>query len=153
MFTEKDLKQIRNLVISFYQKHKYFPLSEKLIDEYKMFFPDNLDENIKQEINSFINSVILEEISKKWTKWWQIMLKILKNNDVLWKKFRSLNDDNWIDNKDFQILWKKVETIIEQWESQLTEKLVWDKSMWIERASNAWYDMVYAIFPEWNQIV
>jgi len=152
MFSENDLKQIKNLVNSFYTKHKYYPLAENLIQEYQIFFPENLDQETIDQIDNLINEIIVENISKKWTKWWKIMSKILKYNENLWKDFRKLNKENLTTSEEFQKLWKKMERLIEQWESQLTEKLIWDKSMWIEKASNAWYDMVYAIFPEWNQI-
>jgi len=43
---------------------------------------------------------------------------------------------------------KQIEKLVFEWEDRLTEKLVWGRSMWIQKASEAWYDMVYAIFPE-----
>ena len=152
MFSESDLKQIKNLVLSFRQNKKYFPFVEDLEKEYSMFFPQDLDDKTKEQINDFINDIIKEEIEKKWTKWWLILSRILKNNQDLWTNFRKLNSERNYNEEDFQTLWKKVEQLIEQWESQLVEKLVWNRSMWITKASDAWYDMVYAIFPEWNKI-
>jgi hypothetical protein len=65
MFSESDLKQIKNLVLSFRQNKKYFPFVEDLEKEYSMFFPQDLDDKTKEQINDFINDIIKEEIEKK----------------------------------------------------------------------------------------
>ena len=152
MLTENDLKQIWNLVDSFLEKHKYFPFYEDLAQNYPMFFPEDLDENIKKQIDEFINIKILKYLEWKKTKWWLIMYKIFKNNDSLWKDFRKLNSKRYFDKNQFNEKWKEIEKLLMQWEDRLTEKLVGSKSMWILKASDAWYNMIYAIFPEWNQL-
>ena len=80
------------------------------------------------------------------------MSRILKNHEQKWKEFRKLNSDRFFKEERFQVLWKEMENILDQWESKLVEKLVWSRSMWISKASDAWYDMVYAIFPQRNKI-
>jgi hypothetical protein len=65
MLTENDLKQIKNLINSFYQKHKYYPFAEDLINEYSIFFPENLDNKIKDQIDELTISIIEEDIAKK----------------------------------------------------------------------------------------
>lgn len=152
MLKETDLKQIWNLVISFYKKKKYFPFVEDLMKEYELFFPQDLSDEDKNQIDDYVNQIIIDTISEKWTKWSAIMLKILKNNEKEWKEFRKLNSSRFFYEKRFKELWKKIEILIMQWEDRLTEKLVWHRSMWIQKASDAWFDMVYAIFPEWNKI-
>jgi len=152
MLTENDLKQIKNLVLSFYKEKKYFPFVEDLQKKYSILFPNNLDEETKNQIDNFINDIIIEEIKKKKTKWGLIMSNILKHNDDLWKKFRKLNSPRFFEEKKFQELGKKVEKLMFEWEDKLTEKLIGSKSIWIQKASDAWFDMVYAIFPEWNKI-
>jgi len=152
MFNENDLKQIRNLVESFLKNKWYFPFVEDLMTTYSMIFPQDLSEKEKKQINDFVNEIILDYVKGKWTKWWQIMQKILERNDELWKEFRKLNSEESFEDWKFQELWKKIEYLIERWEDQLTEKLVWWRSMWIQKASDAWYNMVYAIFPLWNKI-
>jgi len=152
MLTENDLQQIWNLVDSFLKEKKYFPFYEDLSKKYPMFFPADLDENTKNQIDDFINQKILDYLESKKTKWWQIMLKIFKNNDNLWKEFRKLNSQRFFDKEKFKEKWKEIENLLMQGEDRLTEKLVWSRSMWIAKASDAWYDMIYAIFPEWNQL-
>ena len=154
MLTENDLKQIWNLVDSFYKKHKYFPFASDIVKEYSIFFPPEwIDNETKKQIDNFVNEKIIKFLEWKKTKWWAIMLKIFKNNDNLWKEFRKLNSEDYFDENEFQKKWKEIEKLLMQWEDRLTEKLVWWRSMWIAKASDAWYDMVYAIFPEWNKII
>jgi hypothetical protein len=152
MLSEKDLEQIKNLVLSFHKKHKYYPFVEDLMKEYALFFPQDLDEETKNQIDNFITEIIEEEINKKDTKGWKLMSKILKTHEKLWKEFRKLNSPRFFNESKFQELGKQIETIMDQWESRLVEKLVWWRSIWIWKASNAWFDMIYAIFPEWNKI-
>jgi len=152
MLNENDLKQIKNLILSYYKEKKYFPFVEDLLEKYKMFFPENLDNDVKQQINDLVDKIILEQIEAKKTKGGQIMLRLLQNNEKLWKEFRKLNSREFFEEKKFQEIWKKIEKLVLEWEDRLTEKLVWSRSMWIQKASEAWYDMVYAIFPEWNKL-
>ena len=152
MLTEQDKKQIKNLVLSFYKKHNYFPVYDDLSKEYNIFFPEDLDNKTKDEIDEIVNETILETIVKKWTKGWEIMKKMLELNNDLWKNFRKLHTKRYFDESKFQELWKKVEEIVLKWEDKLTEKLVGHRSMGIEKTSESWYNMVYAIFPEWNKI-
>jgi len=152
MLTKNDLNQIKNMVLSFYKKYKYFPFVEDLQKEYSIIFPSDLDEETKNQIDDFVNEIIFEEISKKDTKWWKIMKNILTTYNDLWKEFRKQNSPRFYDEDKFQELGKQMENIIDQGESKLVEKLVWSRSIWIWKASDAWYDMVYAIFPEWNKI-
>ena len=152
MLNENDLKQIKNLILSYYKEKKYFPFVEDLLEKYKIFFPENLDNGVKQQINDLVNEVILEQIEAKKTKGGQIMLRLLQNNEKLWKEFRKLNSKEFFDEKKFQEVWKQIEKLVLEWEDRLTEKLVWSRSMWIQKASESWYDMVYAIFPEWNKL-
>ena len=152
MLNENDLKQIKNLILSYFQEKKYFPFVEDLLEKYKMFFPENLDDKVKNQINDLVNETILEYIEAKKTKGGQIMLRLLQNNEELWKDFRNLNSREFCGKKEFQEVWKKIEKLVFEWEDRLTEKLVWGRSMWIQKASEAWYDMVYAIFPEWNKL-
>jgi len=152
MLTETDFKQIKNMILSFYRKHKYFPFVEDLQKEYKIIFPTDLDEQTKDEIDEFVNTVILEEIWKKDTKWAKIMKNILTTHSDLWKEFRKQNSPRFFNEEKFQQLWQEVEILIDQGESKLVEKLVGARSIGIWKASDAFYDMVYAIFPQWNQI-
>ncbi len=152
MLNENDLKQIKNLILSYYKEKKYFPFVEDLLEKYKIFFPENLDDEVKQQINNLVNEIILEQIEAKKTKGGQIMLRLLQNNEKLWKEFRKLNSKEFFDEKKFQEVWKQIEKLVLEWEDRLTEKLVWSRSMWIQKASESWYDMVYAIFPEWNKL-
>ncbi len=152
MLNENDLKQIKNLILSYYKEKKYFPFVEDLLEKYKMFFPENLDDKVKKQINDLVNETILEQIEAKKTKGGQIMLRLLQNNDELWKEFRKLNSKKFFEEKKFQEIWKQIEKLVFEWEDRLTEKLVWGRSMWIQKASEAWYDMVYGIFPEWNKL-
>ena len=152
MLNENDLKQIKNLILSYHKGKKYFPFVEDLLEKYKMFFPENLDDEVKKQINDLVNETILEYVEAKKTKGGQIMLRLLQNNEELWKDFRNLNSREFCGKKEFQEVWKKIEKLVFEWEDRLTEKLVWGRSMWIQKASEAWYDMVYAIFPEWNKL-
>ena len=152
MLNENDLKQIKNLILSYYKEKKYFPFVEDLLKKYFIFFPENLDDEVKQQINNLVNKIILEQIEAKKTKGGQIMLRLLQNNEELWKEFRKLNSKEFFDEKKFQEVWKQIEKLVLEWEDRLTEKLVWSRSMWIQKASESWYDMVYAIFPEWNKL-
>ena len=152
MLNENDLKQIQNLILSYHKEKKYFPFVEDLLEKYKMFFPENLDDEVKRQINDLVSETILEYVEAKKTKGGQIMLRLLQNNDKLWKDFRNLNSREFCGKKEFQELWKQIEKLVFEGEDRLTEKLVWGRSMWIQKASEAWYDMVYAIFPEWNKL-
>ena len=152
MFTENDLKQIKNLVESFLKSKWYFPYAEDLMKTYSLVFPQDLTEEEKQQINDFVNQLILDWVKWKKTKWGQILTKILERNEKLWKDFRALNNEANFEDKKFQELGKQVENLIMRWEDQLTEKLVGWRSMGIQKASDAWYNMVYAIFPLWNKI-
>ena len=59
MLTEQDKKQIKNLVLSFYKKHNYFPVYDDLSKEYNVFFPEDLDNKTKDEIDEIVNETIL----------------------------------------------------------------------------------------------
>lgn len=152
MLKEKDLQQIKQLIISYYEKKWYFPFFEDLFKQYGFLFPENIEDEIKDQIDMLTNDIILEKICSKKTKWWIIMSNILKHNDELWKSFRRLNSQRFFNEDKFQKYWKEIENLIQSGEDRLTEKLVWNKSMWISKASESWYDMVYAIFPFWNKI-
>ena len=152
MFTESDLKQIKNLVLSFVKSKGYFPFVEDLMKTYSMFFPQDLTPEEKNQINDLVNEIILEWLNSKKTKWSMILWKIFERNENLWKEFRALNNETNFDEEKFQKLGKQMEQLIMAWEDKLTEKLVWARSMWIQKASDAWYNMVYAIFPLWNKI-
>ena len=151
MFTEQDLKQIKNLVMSFLKAKNYFPFVEGL-EKYYSFFPKDLTIEEKKKLEEFINSIILEWLKAKNTKWASILLKIFERNKDLWREFRKLNNEENFDEEKFQKLWKQMENLVLKWEDQLTEKLIWSKSIWISKASNSWYTMIYAIFPLWNKI-
>ncbi len=151
MLEEKDLLQIKNLIISYYENNWYFPFFEDLYKKYDFLFPENIDEKIKNQIDDFTNSIILKKIENKKTKWWIIMSKIL-NKNKFWVEFRKLNSSRFFKEDEFQKLWKEMEYIIESWETKLTERLMWTKSVWIAKTSESWYSMVYAIFPLWNKI-
>jgi predicted oxidoreductase (fatty acid repression mutant protein) len=112
MLSENDLKQIKNLVLSYYKEKKYFPFADDLMNQYKIFFPDDLDQEIKNQIDDLVNSVILEQIEAKNTKGGQIMMRILQNNDKLWKEFRKLNSKQFFEDKKFQELGKQIEKLI-----------------------------------------
>jgi len=151
MFTEHDLKQIKNLVMSFLKTKNYFPFVEDLA-KYYSFFPQDLTLEEKKQLEEFINNTILEWLKAKKTKWSSILLKIFERNEELWKEFRKLNNEEAFDEEKFQKLWKQMENLVLKWEDQLTEKLIWRQSIWISKASDAWYAMVYVIFPLWNKI-
>ena len=102
MLNENDLKQIKNLILSYYKEKKYFPFVVDLLEKYKMFFPENLDNDVKQQINDLVNKIILEQIEAKKTKGGQIMLRLLQNNEELWKEFRKLNSKEFFEDKKFQ---------------------------------------------------
>ncbi len=152
MLTENDLKQIRNLVDSFLKKHWYFPFAKDLIKTYTVLFPENIEQSYIDKIDDFINNIIFENIKNKNTKWWKILWKILERNTKLRKEFRKLNNENYFEEKKFKELWKQIEKLISKWEDQLTEKLMWAKSIWIQKTSESWYNMVYSIFPLRNKI-
>ena len=152
MLKEKDLLQIKNLVVSYYENKWYFPFFEDLLKDYSFLFPKDIDEEIKNQIDKLTEDMIFEKIKSKKTKWWLIMLNILKNNDELWKEFRKLNSSRFFNEEKFQKYWKEMENLIQTGENRLTEKLLWNKSMWIAKASESWYNMVYAIFPLWNKL-
>lgn len=152
MLSKKDLEQLKNLIISYYENKWYFPFFEDLIKYYGFLFPEDIDKEIKDQIDELTVDIIFEKIQSKKTKWWFIMSNILKHNDELWKSFRRLNSQRFFNEDKFQHYWKKIENLIQSGEDKLTEKLVWNKSMWISKASESWYNMVYAIFPLWNKI-
>jgi len=152
MFSENDLKQIKNLVKSFLNTKKYFPFVEDLMKEYQVIFPQDLSDEEKEQIENFINQLILDYLKSKHTKGSKILLNIFQRNDELWKKFRKLNNENNFNDSEFKKIWKQMEELIMKGEDQLTEKLVWSKSMGIQKASDAYYDLVYAVFPLWNKL-
>jgi len=152
MLKEKDLEQIKNLIVSYYENKWYFSFFEDLLKEYGFLFPKDINEKTKNQIDKLTEDIILEKIKSKKTKWWLIMSNILKNNDELWKNFRKLNSSRFFNEVKFQDYWKKIEYLMQAGEDKLTEKLLWYKSIWISKASESWYNMVYAIFPLWNKI-
>ncbi len=152
MFSENDLKQIKNLVKSFLNTKKYFPFVEDLMKEYQVIFPQDLSDEEKEQIENFINQLILDYLKSKHTKGSKILLNIFQRNDELWKQFRKLNNENNFNDSEFKKIWKQMEELIMKGEDQLTEKLVWSKSMGIQKASDAYYDLVYAVFPLWNKL-
>ncbi len=58
--TNDDIKQIKNLILWFFENKKYFPFADELINNYKIFFPNKVDNNTKEKFDKITNEVITE---------------------------------------------------------------------------------------------
>ena len=79
--TDNDKQQIKSLILWYFNTKKYFPFAEQLIEQYKIFFPNDIDSWIKDIINELSNEVIIEYLEDKKTKSSKLMLRILQNNE------------------------------------------------------------------------
>jgi hypothetical protein len=68
----------------------------------------------------------------------------------LFWKFRELNDPIKND-KDFQKLWKQIETEMFKLEGILTEKML-KQEKGLDKVIDSFYNIVYLFFPRFNEV-
>ena len=60
-------------------------------------------------------------------------------------------DDNFAQTREFQELWKKIESEIFRYEWILTERML-DQEKWLDKVVWSFYNIVYSYFPRFNLI-
>lgn len=150
---ENEKQQVVNLITNFSESKWYFPYMLDL-ETHKVFWPvfRNLSENEKGEIQKIIDDMIVEKINSYKTKWGELFRRYFEVNQEDFWRFREINcDDNFAKTKEFQELWKKVESEIFKYEWILTEKML-EQEKWLDKVVWSFYNIVYSYFPRMNLV-
>lgn len=150
---EQERSQICNIINNFWEAKWHFPFFIDL-ETHITFWPifKHLEKSQKEEIQKIIDECIVEKINSYKTKWWELFRRFFEvNEDDFWK-FRDMNcDDNFAQTKDFQELWKKIESEIFKYEWILTEKML-DQEKGLDKVVWSFYNIVYSYFPRLNLV-
>lgn len=147
-----EIEQIKNILLNLESSKKRIPYLSDL-QKHPVFWNIfcNLSKKEEEEINNVIKEYIDEKLELiKKTKWWQLFSRFAESNPELFRKFRELND-SISDDKNFQELWKQVETEMFKLEGILTEKML-KQEKWLDKVVDSFYNIVYLFFPRFNEI-
>jgi len=150
---QTDMDQIRNVINNFAESKEYIPFFHDLLD-HPVFGP--VFKTLKSEeidiVNEIINELIREKISKLKTKWGQLFRRFFDNNEDMFWDFRLMNEHHTMSNsREFQNLWKKVETEMFRLEWILTQWMM-KKAQWLGKTVDAFYSIIYTFFPLYWEI-
>ena len=148
----EEIEQIKNILSNYENSKKRIPYLSDL-QQHPIFWNifSNLSDEEEKEINNIIKEYTLEklEIIKK-TKGWQLFARFAESNPELFWKFRELNDPIKND-KEFQKLWKQIETEMFKLEGILTEKML-KQEKGLDKVIDSFYNIVYLFFPRFNEV-
>ena len=148
----EEIEQIKNILSNYENSKKRIPYLSDL-QQHPIFWNifSNLSDEEEKEINNIIKEYTLEKLETiKKTKGWQLFARFAESNPGLFWKFRELN--NPIKNdKEFQKLWKQIETEMFKLEGILTEKML-KQEKGLDKVIDSFYNIVYLFFPRFNEV-
>jgi len=149
---EQEVEQIKNILTNIENNQKKIPYLSDL-QKHQIFW--NIFSSLSKEESEDVNNIITEYINEKLenikkTKWGQLFARFAESNPELFWSFRKANDVNYED-KDFQSLWKQVETEMFKLEGILTERML-KQEKGLDKVIDSFYNIVYLFFPRFNEI-
>lgn len=118
---------------------------------YGPFFHD-LSPEERDEVKSMIRSVITDTIASLKTKWWEMFQRFYELHEELFWEFRVLNgSESNLSNKKFHEVGVKIEQHLYHFEQILTKNMM-RKPQWLEKVTDAFYDIAYTFFPLYGRI-
>ncbi len=149
---QQEVDQIKSIITNIEEKRWFIPYLSDL-EKHEVFWPvfKEASAEDKIEIQHIINDHIWEKIEEMTkTKWGQLFKRFYEAYNELFRKFRTLNEN---DNpgKDFQEIGKQVEQEMFKLEWILTEKML-KQEKGLDKVIDAFYKIVYTFFPKYNQI-
>jgi hypothetical protein len=99
-----------------------------------------------------IRSVITDTIASLKTKWWEMFQRFYELHEELFWEFRVLNgSESNLSNKKFHEVGVKIEQHLYHFEQILTKNMM-RKPQWLEKVTDAFYDIAYTFFPLYGRI-
>ena len=150
---QPEIDQIKTLISNLEEAKKKIPYLADLKSHpiFGSAFSDLTPKQTK-EIQNLIDGYISEKLQNiKKTKWGQLFSRFAESNPELFRDFRELNNPENTDAKNFQALGKKVEFEMFKLEGALTERML-KQERWLDKVVDAFYTIVYAFFPRFNEI-
>ena len=149
---QQETDQIRSIVVNIEEKKWYIPYFSDL-ENHEVFGPifKSISSEEKIDIQHIINDYIGEKIeSMTKTKWGQLFKRFYEAYNELFRKFRTLNEEEAISGK-FQEVGKQVEQEMFKLEWILTERML-KQEKWLDKVIDSFYKIVYTFFPKYNKI-
>ena len=122
---EQEIEQIRNILTNIENSQKKIPYLSDL-KKHTVFWP--IFSSLSQKEETEVENVIADYINEK--------IELIK------KEYTE---------KDFQSLWKQVETEMFRLEGILTEKML-KQEKGLDKVIDSFYNIVYLFFPKFNEI-
>lgn len=118
---------------------------------YWSFFHD-LSPEERDEVKDMIRAVISETIGSLKTKWWEMFQRFFKLHENLFWEFRDLNSSEAnVSSPKFHEIGSQVEQHLYHFEQILTKNMM-RKPQWLEKVTDAFYDIAYKFFPLYGRI-
>lgn len=146
-------KQLKEIIENFRSTKWFVPFASSLQQHpvYGAIFGD-MDDTELLYVQEIIQETIVEMVTGAKTKWWQLFARILENEPELFWAFRKVNNDKKnVEDPAFHELWKKMETLVYQYEGILTESML-KREMWLDKTVSAYYDIVLTYFPIYSLV-
>lgn len=150
LMKESYRNQIELIIKNFHSQKKYIPLLSDLQHDtvYGPFFLSMTADDIV-DIRTIMCDYIKQFVNARPSKWARYIKRFMENEPELFRWLRDAHDD--VDSEIFQTLWKKVEKEMFELENLLTSRMAGHLDG-IAKTIESFYDIVYAIYPRYNQI-
>lgn len=149
---EQERQQIFSILSNLEQSKKYLPYFSDL-QKHPVFWVviGSLAKDEQEEVKKLCDDYVLEKLKNfQKTKGGQLFNRFVESKNELFWQFRRMNDFS-VEDKDFQVVGKQVETEMFKLEGILTEKML-KQEKGLESVISSFYNLVYAFFPRYNEI-
>lgn len=149
---EQERQQIFSILSNLEQSKKYLPYFSDL-QKHPVFWVviGSLAKQEQEEVKKLCDDYVLEKLKNfQKTKGGQLFNRFVESKNELFWQFRRMNDFS-VEDKDFQVVGKQVETEMFKLEGILTEKML-KQEKGLESVISSFYNLVYAFFPRYNEI-
>lgn len=149
---EQERQQIFSILSNLEQSKKYLPYFSDL-QKHPVFWAviGSLSKDEQEEVKKLCDDYVLEKLkNSQKTKGGQLFNRFVESKNGLFWQFRRMNDFS-VEDKDFQVVGKQVETEMFKLEGILTEKML-KQEKGLESVISSFYNLVYAFFPRYNEI-
>lgn len=149
---EQERQQIFSILSNLEQSKKYLPYFSDLQKHPVLWAViGSLAKQEQEEVKKLCDDYVLEKLKNfQKTKGGQLFNRFVESKNELFWQFRRMNDFS-VEDKDFQVVGKQVETEMFKLEGILTEKML-KQEKGLESVISSFYNLVYAFFPRYNEI-
>lgn len=118
---------------------------------YGWFFHD-LSPEEREEVKLMIKKTITDNIQSLKTKWGEMFQRFYDLHQDLFWEFRVLNSsESNTQNPKFHIIWGEIERKLYHFEQILIKNMM-RRPQWLEKVTDAFYDIAYKFFPLYGRI-